>query len=127
MHLGPDPRPSEASARMHAGGGDDKKPHELAVTPRSTDFAQWYSDVIIKGELLSRYNIPGLFVLRPAAFAMWEAIQAWFDAKIKTIGVENCMFPLFIREDVLSKEEAHLEVRPPVPAACALQPAPAAV
>lgn len=100
---------------MHAGGAGEKKVHELAVTPRSVDFAQWYADVIIKGELLSRYNIPGLFVLRPAAFAMWEAIQAWFDAKIKTVGVENCMFPLFIREDVLSKEEQHLEVPPSPP------------
>lgn len=67
--------------------------------------------MIIKGELLSYYNVPGLFVLRPASYSMWETIQKWFDERIKGVGVENCMFPLFIREDVLRKEEEHIDVR----------------
>jgi prolyl-tRNA synthetase len=50
-------------------------------------------------------------VLRPGAFALWESIQAWFDAKIKSIGVENCLFPLFITKEALEKEQEHVEVR----------------
>jgi hypothetical protein len=98
-----DAAPTEASP-------EDKR-HEGGVTPKATDFSRWYSDVLVKGELLSYYNVSGLFVLRPSAFSMWEAIQAWFDSRIKSVGVENCMFPLFIREDVLKKEEDHIEVR----------------
>jgi prolyl-tRNA synthetase len=92
-------------------GDTAEKRHEAGVSPKDVDFARWYSDVIIKGELLSYYNIPGLFVLRPSAFSMWEIIQKWFDERIKGVGVENCMFPLFIREDVLRKEEDHIDVR----------------
>ena len=49
-------------------------------------------------------------MLRPAAYAMWEAIQDWFNRKIKSVGVENCLFPLFITKDKLEKEEEHVEV-----------------
>jgi prolyl-tRNA synthetase len=66
--------------------------------------------VVVKSELLSYYDIPGLYVLRPSAFALWEAIQRWFDSKIKSVGVENCMFPLFITKDVLEQEKEHVEV-----------------
>ena len=50
-HLVPLPQVTPTPRRVHAGDGGEKKVHELAVTPRSVDFAQWYSDVIIKGEL----------------------------------------------------------------------------
>lgn len=92
------------------GESADKR-HEAGVSPKDADFARWYSDVIIKGELLSYYNVTGLFVLRPSSYSMWETIQKWFDERIKGVGVENCMFPLFIREDVLKKEEDHVDVR----------------
>lgn len=104
----------DSNKRLYAGVQKEEaadKKHEAGVTPKDVDFARWYADVIIKGELLSYYNISGLFVLRPSAYGMWEIIQKWFDERIKSVGVENCMFPLFIREDVLKKEEDHIEVR----------------
>jgi prolyl-tRNA synthetase len=81
-----------------------------ALPPKEADFGAWYSTVVVKSELLSYYDIPGLYVLRPSAYGLWEAIQRWFDAKIKSVGVENCMFPLFITKDVLEQEKEHVEV-----------------
>lgn len=99
-----------ATGDQQGDAAADKR-HEAGVAPKAADFSRWYSDVIEKGELLSYYNVPGLYVLRPSAYSMWERIQKWFDERIKGVGVENCMFPLFIREDVLKKEEDHIDVR----------------
>jgi prolyl-tRNA synthetase len=36
-----------------------------------------------------------------------EEIRNYFDKKIKTIGVRNCYYPLFITRDNLEKEQSH--------------------
>lgn len=46
---------------------------------------------------------------KPASWFIWEQIRDWFDFRIKKIGVRNCAFPLFVSEDVLQKEKAHIE------------------
>jgi prolyl-tRNA synthetase len=38
-----------------------------------------------------------------------EEIRNYFDKKIKTIGVRNCYYPLFISRDNLEKEQSHVE------------------
>jgi prolyl-tRNA synthetase len=81
-----------------------------ALPRKADDFGAWYSAIVVKSELISYYDISGIYVLRPGAFALWEAIQRWFDDKIKSIGVENCLFPLFITKEALQKEEDHVEV-----------------
>lgn len=92
--------------------GAKTKESKLGIqTGKDEDFGKWYSTVCIEAELISYYPVSGCYILRPWAFAMWEVVQGWFDAKIKSIGVENCMFPLFITEDVLRKEADHIEVR----------------
>lgn len=48
-------------------------------------------------------------ISKPAAWFIWEQIRDWFDLKIKKIGVRNCAFPLFVSEDVLQREKAHIE------------------
>ena len=82
-----------------------------ALPKKAVDFGAWYSAVVVKSELISYYDISGIYVLRPGAFALWESIQGWFNGKIKSIGVENCLFPLFITKEVLEKEAEHVEVR----------------
>ena len=47
--------------------------------------------------------------LKPAAWFIWEQIRDWFDFRIKKLGVRNCAFPLFVSEDVLQREKAHIE------------------
>lgn len=46
---------------------------------------------------------------KPASWFIWEQIRDWFDIRIKNIGVRNCAFPLFVSEEVLQREKAHIE------------------
>ena len=65
--------------------------------------------VLTKGDFLDYYDVSGCYILKPAAYFIWEEIQGFFNARIKSIGVENCAFPLFVSEEVLQKEKAHIE------------------
>ena len=51
----------------------------------------------------------GCYVLRPWAYQLWEAIQSWFDAEIKKLGVKNAYFPMFLTKGALEKEKDHVE------------------
>ncbi len=59
--------------------------------------------------MISYYDVSGCYILRPWAYAVWEGIQAWFDARIKESGVQNAYFPLFITESKLNTEKDHVE------------------
>ncbi|KAK2742927.1 ribose-phosphate pyrophosphokinase 1 [Myotisia sp. PD_48] len=76
---------------------------------KDDDFASWYQQVLLKGDMLDYYDVSGCFILKPHSFFIWEQIQRWFDAKIKEMGVKNCSFPLFVSEEVLKKEKDHIE------------------
>lgn len=62
-----------------------------------------------KGEMLDYYDVSGCYILRPPSYAIWEQIQRWFDDKIKSIGVQNAYFPMFVSSRVLEKEKDHIE------------------
>lgn len=76
---------------------------------KEVDLAEWYQQVITKGGMISYYDVAGCYILKPASYAIWEYIREFFDAKIKTIGVENCYFPIFISQDNLQREKDHIE------------------
>ena len=52
----------------------DKKLVE-AVTSMEEDFAQWYTDVVLKAELVDYTSVKGCLVIKPAGYAIWELIQ----------------------------------------------------
>ena len=52
----------------------DKKMVE-AITSMEEDFAQWYTDVVKKAELIDYTSVKGCMVLKPAGYAIWELIQ----------------------------------------------------
>jgi prolyl-tRNA synthetase len=79
------------------------------ITPRSEDFSQWYLDVVLKTELADYGPVKGCMVIRPYGYAVWEAIQADMDRRIKETGHVNAYFPLFIPKSFLEKEKAHVE------------------
>jgi prolyl-tRNA synthetase len=79
------------------------------VTPRSQDYSQWYLDVVLKAELADYGPVKGCMVIRPYGYAIWEAIQAEMDRRIKATGVVNAYFPLFIPKSFLEKEKEHVE------------------
>ena len=80
-----------------------------AITPMAEDFAQWYTDVVKKAELVNYSSVKGCMVLRPAGYAIWENIMHQLDARFKETGVENVGMPLFIPESLLQKEKDHVE------------------
>ena len=72
----------------------DENKSKLAVCcGKEEDFSTWYSDTILKSEMIEYYEISGCYILRPWSYSIWEIIQKCFDDKIKTIGVENSCFP----------------------------------
>lgn len=86
----------------------DKKLVE-AITSMDTDFAQWYTDVVKKAELIDYTSVKGCMVIKPAGYAIWENIQKQLDSMFKESGVENVYLPMFIPESLLQKEKEHVE------------------
>ena len=86
----------------------DKKLVEQ-ITSMEEDFAQWYTDVCRKADLIDYTSVKGCMVFKPAGYAIWELIQKELDARFKETGVENVYLPLFIPESLLEKEKDHVE------------------
>ena len=80
-----------------------------AITSMEEDFAQWYTDVVKKAELIDYTSVKGCMVFKPAGYAIWELIQKQLDARFKETGVENVYLPMFIPESLLQKEKDHVE------------------
>ncbi|MFR3729954.1 proline--tRNA ligase [Lacrimispora sp.] len=86
----------------------DKKLVE-AITSMEVDFAQWYTDVVKKAELIDYSSVKGCMVIKPAGYAIWENIQSELDRRFKETGVENVYMPMFIPESLLEREKDHVE------------------
>ena len=80
-----------------------------AITSMDEDFAQWYTDVVKKAELMDYSSVKGCMIFKPNGYAIWENIQKLLDARFKEVGVENVYLPLFIPESLLQKENDHVE------------------
>ena len=85
----------------------DKKVEQ--ITDMEVDFAQWFTDVCVKAELVDYSGVKGLFILRPYGYAIWENIQSWLDRRFKELGHENVSMPMLIPESLLQKEKDHVE------------------
>ncbi len=85
----------------------DKKAVE-AITPINEDFAQWYTDIVKKAELIDYSSVKGCVILRPYGYAIWENIQHILDGMFKEKGHENVCMPMFIPESLLQKEKDHV-------------------
>ena len=86
----------------------DKKLVEQ-ITSMEEDFAQWYTDVVLKADLIDYTSVKGCMVIKPAGYAIWELIQKQLDERFKATGVENVYLPMFIPESLLQKEKDHVE------------------
>ena len=80
-----------------------------AITSMDEDFAQWYTDIVKKAELIEYTSVKGCMVIRPYGYAIWENIQRILDGLFKATGHENVCMPMFIPESLLQKEKDHVE------------------
>lgn len=79
------------------------------ITPRSENFSQWYTDVVLKAELMDYAPVRGCMAMRPYGTRIWELIQAAMDKRFKETGHENVAMPMLIPESLLLKEAEHVE------------------
>ncbi len=79
------------------------------ITPRATDYAQWYNDVVTKAQLADYSPVRGCMVIRPHGYAVWENMQRVLDKMFKDTGHQNAYFPLLIPKSFLAKEAEHVE------------------
>ncbi len=86
----------------------DKKMVE-AITSRDEDFAQWYTDIVKKADLIDYSSVKGCMIIRPYGYAIWENMQKILDQMFKDTGHENVYMPMFIPEGLLNKEKDHVE------------------
>mgnify|MGYP003299969196 FL=1 len=80
-----------------------------AITSMEVDFAQWYTDVVKKADLVDYSSVKGCMIIRPYGYAIWENIQNILDKEFKRTGHENVYMPMFIPESLLQKEKDHVE------------------
>lgn len=79
------------------------------ITSMHDDFAKWYTDIVLKAELVDYSSVKGCVILRPYSYAIWENIQRNLDNMFKETGHENVYMPMFIPESLLQKEKDHVE------------------
>ncbi len=79
------------------------------IASRQENFPQWYTDVILKTDMVDYSDVKGCMVIKPYGYAVWELIQSEMDRRFKETGHVNAYFPLFIPESLLKKEAEHVE------------------
>jgi prolyl-tRNA synthetase len=83
---------------------------ESPITAREKDFAAWYQDVVLQGDMAEPAEIvKGCMVIKPNGYAVWEVLQRELDTRFKATGHQNAYFPLLIPESFLKKEAEHVE------------------
>ena len=86
-----------------------KKKLVKEITSRDQDFAQWYTDVCLKAELMDYSDAAGFIIYRPYGYEIWENIQNYLNKEFKRTGHQNVYMPLVITEALFNKEKEHVE------------------
>eukprot|EP01054_Gregarina_sp_Poly1_P001959 Gregarina_sp_Poly_1__1958@NODE_1510_length_3974_cov_85_617865_g1001_i0_p1_GENE_NODE_1510_length_3974_cov_85_617865_g1001_i0NODE_1510_length_3974_cov_85_617865_g1001_i0_p1_ORF_typecomplete_len522_score67_67tRNAsynt_2b/PF00587_25/1_7e30ProRSC_1/PF09180_11/2_3e25HGTP_anticodon/PF03129_20/6e14_NODE_1510_length_3974_cov_85_617865_g1001_i05582123 len=79
------------------------------TTAKDENFADWYTQVITKAEMIEYYDVSGCYILRPWSFQIWETVQSFLDAEFKKRRVQNTYFPTFVTKQRLEAEQSHIE------------------
>jgi prolyl-tRNA synthetase len=79
------------------------------ISPRATDYSQWYNDIIKEAGLAEHSSVKGCMVIKPYGYALWENIRDELDRRFKETGHENAYFPLFVPKSFMNREAAHVE------------------
>lgn len=80
-----------------------------SITSRDVNFAQWYTDLCLKAELMAYSDVKGFIIYRPDGYAIWENIQQDLNKRLKETNHQNVYMPLVIPESLFQKEKDHVE------------------
>lgn len=80
-----------------------------AITRKSENISDWYTDVILQSGLADYGPVRGTMIIKPYGYALWENVQKALDSMFKSEGVENAYFPIFIPMSLFNKEKSHVE------------------
>jgi bifunctional glutamyl/prolyl-tRNA synthetase len=104
----PQQQPKKKEEKKADSGQKQTKTRLGVEAKKEENLSDWYSQVIVKAEMLEYYDVSGCYILRPWSYNIWEIIQKFLDAEIKKLGVENCYFPIFVSQAALEREKAHI-------------------
>lgn len=76
---------------------------------KEDDFSAWYTQVLLRAEMMDYYDVSGCYILRPWCFSIWKQIQSFLGQRFASIDVEDAYFPLFISQSALQTEKDHVE------------------
>lgn len=79
------------------------------IISRDVNFADWYTSIVKKADLIDYSSMKGSMIIRPYGYAIWENIQSILDEMFKSTGHENVQMPLFIPESLLNIEKEHIK------------------
>jgi prolyl-tRNA synthetase len=79
------------------------------IISREQDYAQWYNDLVIKGELADYSAVRGCMIIKPYGFTLWENMRDVLDKMFKDTGHVNAYFPLFVPKSLFEAEEKNAE------------------
>ena len=79
------------------------------ITNIDEDFAQWFTDIVIKADLADYTEVKGFIAYKPYGWAIWENIRNYEDQEFKKRGVENIQLPILMPEHYLTAEKEHVE------------------
>lgn len=80
-----------------------------SIISRDENFAEWYTSIIKKADLVDYTSMKGSMIIRPYGYAIWEMMQNILDKEFKRLGHENVQMPMFIPESLLNIEKEHVE------------------
>lgn len=80
-----------------------------SIISRDENFADWYTSIVKKADLVDYTNMKGSMIIRPYGYAIWENMQSVLDREFKRYGHENLQMPMFIPESLLNVEKEHVE------------------
>lgn len=80
-----------------------------SIVSRDENFAEWYTSIVTKADLVDYSSMKGSMIIRPYGYAIWEQIVNVLDKEFKHLGHENVQMPMFIPESLLNVEKEHVE------------------
>ena len=82
---------------------------EEGIKAEKDEFSDWYTQAIIKADLVDYSPVSGCLIFKPYGYSIWETIRDETDKRFKKLGIKNVYFPLLIPESLLKKESTHLK------------------